>query len=95
MYLRYAAPVARPCDLVIDGNDLHPFHMAARNRTGGATPRQALWEYQGTVNLAPGLHWIRLEGVLPEIVAVRLEPVAAASGPRSPGSGFRCRRAIS
>nr|MCU0981569.1 LamG domain-containing protein [Pirellulaceae bacterium] len=82
VYLRYAAPVARPCDFVIDGTDLHPFHMAARNRTGGATPRQAFWEYQGTVNLAPGPHWIRLEGVLPEIVALRLEPVAACERPQ-------------
>ena len=82
--LRYAAPVARPCDLVIDGNDLHPFHMAARNRTGGSTPYQAFWEHQGFVCLSPGLHWIRLQDVLPEIVALRLEPVADLPRPQVP-----------
>ena len=30
VYLRYASPVLRPCDLVINGRDLHPFHMAAQ-----------------------------------------------------------------
>jgi len=86
--LCYAAPVATPCDLVIDGVDLHPFHMAARNRTGGGTPRNAFWEYQGTVNLSAGLHWIRLEGVLPEIVALRLEPIAASDQPPIPWQRF-------
>lgn len=86
--LCYAAPVARPCDLVIDGVDLHPFHMAARNRTGGATPRNAFWEDQGAVNLAAGLHWIRLEGALPEIVALRLEPIVASVPPPIPWQRF-------
>ncbi|MHB8970517.1 MAG: LamG domain-containing protein [Pirellulaceae bacterium] len=84
VYLRYATPVSSPCDLVIDGNDLHAFHMAARNRTGGATPYQAFWEYQGTVSLAPGLHWVRLQDVLPEIVALRFDPVADSARPRVP-----------
>ncbi len=76
VYLRYAAFAPRPCDLVIDGTDLHLYQMAARNRTGGPVPRDAFWEYQGTTRLAPGLHWLRLQGILPEIVALRLEPVA-------------------
>ncbi len=69
---------------MIDGNDLHPFHMAARNRTGGSTPYQAFWEYQGYVCLSPGLHWIRLQDVLPEIVALRLEPVTDLPRPQVP-----------
>lgn len=74
--LRYAAISPLPCDLIVDGVDLHPFHMAARNSTGGATPVQAFWERQGQIRLTPGLHWIRVEGILPEIVALRLEPVS-------------------
>ncbi len=75
VYLRYASPNSRPCDLVIDGGDLHPYHMAARNTCLGPSLSDALWEYQGTTSLAAGLHWIRLQDVLPEIVALRLEPV--------------------
>lgn len=73
--LRYAAVAPRPCDLVIDGRDLHPFHMAARHRTGGPAPRSAFWECQGTVALPAGPHWLRLEGSLPEIIGVRLTPI--------------------
>ena len=83
-YLRYASPGLRPCDLVIDGDDLHPYHMAARNRSLGPTVRDALWEYQGTTTLSAGLHWIRLQDVLPEIVALRLEPVTAPGPPAIP-----------
>jgi hypothetical protein len=79
VYLRYAAPGRQPCDLVIDGNDLNDYNMCALNRTDGGDVRDALWEYQGTVTLTPGLHWLRLQDVLPEIVAVRLEPVPASS----------------
>ena len=46
-----------------------------RNSTGGATALYAFWERQGTVRLSPGPHWIRVEGMLPDIVALRLEPV--------------------
>ncbi len=74
--LRYAAISPQPCDLVVDGVDLHPYQMAARNSTGGASPAQAFWEHQGHVHLAAGLHWIRLEGILPEIVALRLDPIS-------------------
>jgi hypothetical protein len=77
VHLRYAAISPQPCDLVVDGVDLHPFHMAARNSTGGATPLQAFWEFQGRVHLTAGLHWIRLEGVLADLVAMRLDPVPA------------------
>lgn len=79
VYLRYASPGLRPCDLVIDGDDLHPYHMAARNRSLSPALRDALWEYQGTTRLAAGLHWVRLQDVLPEIVAVRFEPIADAA----------------
>ena len=71
-------------DLVIDGEDLHPYQMAARNRSLGPTVRDALWEYQGTTTLSAGPHWIRLQDVLPEIVALRLEPVAAGGPPAIP-----------
>ena len=76
VYLRYASPTLRPCDIVIDGNDLHAYHMAARNRGLSPSLYDALWEYQGTTILSAGLHWIRLQDVLPEIVALRMEPVA-------------------
>ncbi|MHB8957692.1 MAG: LamG domain-containing protein [Pirellulaceae bacterium] len=77
VYLRYASISPLPCDLVVDGVDLHAYHMAARHSTGGATPLQAFWEYQGRIHLTAGLHWIRLEGILPEVVAMRLDPVPA------------------
>ena len=83
-YLRYASPGFRPCDLVIDGEDLHPYHMAARNRTLSPAPRDTLWELQGARTLSAGLHWIRLQDVLPEIVGLRLEPVAAGARPAIP-----------
>jgi hypothetical protein len=88
VYLRYAAPGLRPCDLVIDGEDLHPYHMAARNRSLGVSARDALWEYQGAAALSAGLHWIRLQDVLPQIVALRLEPVAAAPRTAIPWQRF-------
>jgi hypothetical protein len=64
---------------VIDGEDLHPYQMVARNRTLGPTVHDALWEYQGTTTLSAGLHWIRLQDVLPEIVALRLEPIGGTA----------------
>ncbi len=84
VYLRYTSPALRPCDLVIDGHDLHPYHMAARNHSLSASLRDALWEYQGTTRLIAGLHWIRLQDVLPEIVALRLEPVEPVTPPTIP-----------
>lgn len=72
VYLRYATPNRRPCDLVIDGQDLNDFNMCALNRTGGSGPREAFWEYQGTTTLPAGVHWLRLQDVLPDVVALRL-----------------------
>ena len=46
--------------------------------------RDALWEYQGTTTLSAGVHWIRLQDVLPEIVGLRLEPAATAGPPNVP-----------
>lgn len=83
-YLRYASAARRPCDVVIDGADLHPYNMCARNRTATALGRDALWEYQGTVVLTKGVHWIRVQNVLPEIFGIRLEPVAAVAKPKIP-----------
>lgn len=79
VYLRYAAPGRQPCDIVVDGADLNDYNMCALNRTDSSLLRDALWEYQGTTTLAPGVHWIRLQDVLPAVVAMRLEPVS--SGP--------------
>lgn len=84
VYMRYAATVPRPCDLVIDGQDLHPFHMAARNTTDGLGARNALWEYQGTVTLGPGVHWVRVQDVLPDIVALAFELTAKVPPARVP-----------
>lgn len=80
VYLRYASAARRPCDIIIDGDDLHPYNMAALDRTETGAPRDALWRYQGTTVLAPGLHWIRIQDVLPDIAGLRLDPVAAAPG---------------
>ncbi len=58
--------------------------MAARNRSLSSVLRDALWEYQGTTTLSAGVHWIRLQDVLPEIVGLRLEPAATAGPPNVP-----------
>jgi len=71
--MRYAASAPRPCDLVIDGRDLHPYNMAARNATGLSTAQDALWEYQGSTVLEAGAHWLRIQDVLPDVVAIRLD----------------------
>jgi hypothetical protein len=78
VHLRYAAAAPRPCDIVIDGDDLNAFDMCAVNSTGRATAQDAFWEYQGTATLSPGVHWLRVQDVLPEIVALRLEPAPRA-----------------
>ncbi len=89
VFLRYAAPAPTPCDLVIDGDDLHPFNMCARNATGGPGAVNAFWEYQGTVILDPGVHWVRLQGVLPDTVGLRLEPTATPPAPyRTPWTRY-------
>ncbi len=95
VFLRYAALSPLPCDLVVDGIDLHPYHMAARNSTGGATPSEAFWELQGRIHLTAGLHWMRMEGIVPEVVALRLDPVppqpaATCSWQRDPVPGTDC-----
>ncbi|NPV47205.1 MAG: hypothetical protein HPY69_09620 [Armatimonadetes bacterium] len=74
VHLRYAAAAARPCDIVIDGDDLNDYNMCALNVTGRSTARDAFWEYQGTVSLKAGTHWLRLQDVLPDVVALWLEP---------------------
>ncbi|MCE5238231.1 LamG domain-containing protein [bacterium] len=83
VYMRYAAATRRPCDMVVDGDDLNDFNMCARNLTERSTARDALWELQGTVRLQAGAHWLRVQDVLPDIVGVRLEPVGA-SGASAP-----------
>lgn len=79
VYMRYACGAPRPCDIVIDGKDLNDYDMCAVNTTGQSTAGSALWEYQGSVTLAAGQHWLRVQDVLPDIVALRLEPVAATA----------------
>jgi len=76
VHLRYAAPGARPCDIVVDGDDLNAYDMCALNTTPGAGALNALWETEGTVALTAGPHWLRLQDVLPEVVALWLEPAA-------------------
>lgn len=78
VHMRYATTAWRPCDVVIDGEDLNDFNMCARNRTPGSGTKDALWEYQGQVTLGPGLHWLRVQDVLPDIVALRLDPARPA-----------------
>ncbi len=75
VHLRYAASAPRPCDIVIDGADLNPYDMCAPNSTAslGVGPDAAQWEYQGTVRLAPGVHWIRLQDELPEVSGLWLQ----------------------
>ena len=80
VYLRYATGTRRPCDIVIDGEDLHEYNMCARNMTERSTVRDALWECQGTMDVGGGAHWLRVQDVLPDIVAVRLEPGAPGTG---------------
>lgn len=88
VYMRYASAGARPCDLVVDGADLHPYNMCALNATGRNAQRDALWEYQGTVTLDPGAHWIRVQDFLPDLVALRLEPVGEVASARVPWNRF-------
>ncbi len=87
-YLRYTSAALRPCDLVIDGDDLHDYHMLARERTETGTTADALWRYQGTKTLSAGLHWLRLQDVLPDIAGLRLDPVAAAPAAAVPWARF-------
>ena len=89
VYMRYASAGLRPCDIVVDGVDVHPFHMGARNSTGRTMAQDAFWEYQGTVTLEPGPHWLRIQNYLPDMVALRLDPVAEAVPARVPWNRFR------
>ncbi len=84
VYLRYASAARRPCDLVIDGQDLNRYTMAALDRTETGSPKDALWRHQGTTTLAPGLHWIRLQDRLPDIAGLRLDPVDSLPSGRVP-----------
>lgn len=74
VYMRYAAATPHPCDIVIDGDDLNEYDMCALNRTGRETAVDAFWEYQGSVHLTAGPHWLRVQDVLPSIVALRFDP---------------------
>lgn len=74
VYMRYAATAPHPCDIVIDGDDLNEYDMCAVNCTGRETAVDAYWEYQGSVHLAAGPHWLRVQDLLPAIVALRFEP---------------------
>ena len=84
VYLRYAAGTPRPCDFVIDGEDLHPYNMVARDATGGNRERDALWCYQGTTTLKPGLHWIRIQDLPPDIYGIALQPVTSVPAYKVP-----------
>ena len=76
VHLRYAASAPRPCDIVIDGDDLNDYNMCARNTTGPEhRPRRLLGVPGHREAQPPALHWLRLQDVLPDIVALRLEPV--------------------
>ena len=88
LYLRYATPITRPCDVVLDGADLNDFNMCALNRTDSIRPEDALWEYQGTVTLEPGTHWLRMQDVLPDIYGIRLEPAQDVSARKTPWRAF-------
>jgi len=88
VYLQYTSAARRPCDIVIDGDDLHPYLMAARDRTETGEARDALWRYQGTTVIPAGLHWIRLQDVLPDVAGLRLEPVASAPDYQVPWARF-------
>ena len=63
--------------------------MCALNTTGASAARDAFWEYQGTVKLPAGLHWLRVQDVLPDIVALRLQPVAATPPARVPWGRYQ------
>jgi hypothetical protein len=76
--------VLRPCDIVIDGEDLNAYDLCATNVSPYASAVEALWEYQGTVTLEPGAHWLRVQDVLPDIAGLWLEPVPEAPPARVP-----------
>ncbi len=65
VYLRYVTLPLRPCDLVLDGEDLHPFNMAARLTAPSALARDAFWDYQGTTRLPAGLPLAAFAGLSP------------------------------
>jgi hypothetical protein len=88
VYMRYAAAGTRPCDLVLDGDDLNAYDMCALNTTGRGTARDSFWEYQGTARLSAGVHWLRAQDVLPDIVALRFEPVAKSPAAKVPWARF-------
>ncbi|NLC59064.1 MAG: LamG domain-containing protein, partial [Armatimonadetes bacterium] len=76
--MRYISSAYRPCDLVIDGRDLNDYNMCALTPTPSSSLQDAFWEYQGTTTLAPGAHWIRVQDVIPDIIAIRFDPVDRA-----------------
>ncbi len=88
VHMRYTASRLRPCDIVIDGDDLNAYDMCALNSTSRSTSRDAFWEYQGAVRLTAGLHWIRLQDVLPDIVALRFDPAEKMPGAKVPWTRY-------
>ncbi len=86
--MRYAARSPRPCDFVIDGADLNDYNMCARSSTGGSRARDAMWEFQGATTLSAGLHWVRVEGMPPDIYGIRFEPIAAAPSRKVPLAAY-------
>jgi len=88
VHLRYASSVPRPCDLVIDGDDLNAYDLCAMNVSPRASAVEALWEYQGSIALEPGAHWLRLQDALPDLAGVWLEPVAVTPPAKVPWQRF-------
>lgn len=86
--LRYACAGRRPCDIVIDGRDLTEYTMCAMNPTGGSGERDAFWEQQGWVRLEPGVHWLRLQDMPPNVFGIRLEPIPAMPARRTPFASY-------
>jgi hypothetical protein len=86
--MRYGAASLRPCDIVIDGDDLNAYNMCALNSTSRSSARDTFWEYQGAVRLSAGVHWIRVQDVLPDIAAIRFDAVEKMPGSKVPWARF-------
>ena len=87
VHMRFTG-AGRPCDIVIDGNDLNDFDMCGTTGMGRSQPADSFFDYQGSVTLQPGVHWIRLQDILPDIVALWLEPVDEAPTGKVPWARY-------
>lgn len=87
VHLRFTGR-GRPCDIVIDGDDLNEFNMCATTGWARSQAMDALFDYQGSVTLDPGAHWIRVQDVLPDIVALWFQAVEAEPRPKVPWDRF-------